>query len=223
MRKWIWIAGAILGLVVVVIAIGGWMLYRASRQVPEFYRKALVADPAAQAKASNAMLQKTSDLVSDVEREGRWQALFTAEEINGWLAVDLVNNHPGAIPAGVVDPRVAIRPQQLTLACRIDRDDLSGVLSLTVEPYMPEPNVIAVRVRSVRLGALPLPLGQILDSVSDASRQMHLRLQWQQAEGDPVALISTAPPRDQDDRVVRIESLRLGEGEVYISGTTQRR
>jgi hypothetical protein len=222
-RKWIWIAASVLGGLMLVVAGGVFALYRASQQVPEFYQEALQADPAIQTRTSDHMLQKAADLASDLKREGQWQALFTAEEINGWLAVDLVQNHPHALPPGVSQPRVAIGPQEMMLACRLRREDLSGVLSLTIEPYVAEPNVIAVRIRKVRLGALPLPLKQVLDQISQAARQMDFHLQWQQADGDPVALISVPPPRDEKNQRVQVENLRLGEGEIFVSGTTARR
>jgi hypothetical protein len=70
---------------------------------------------------------------------------------------------------------------------------------------------------------LPLPLKQVLDQISQAARQMDFHLQWQQADGDPVALISVPPPRDEKNQRVQVENLRLGEGEIFVSGTTARR
>ena len=58
---------------------------------------------------------------------GRWQALFTAEQINGWMAVDLARNFPNTLPPGVVDPRVDIRPEGVTVACRY----LEGAVATT--------------------------------------------------------------------------------------------
>ena len=217
-----WITAAVFGGLLLAVVLAGVLLYRASQQVPEFYEKALQADPAVQSEASDKMLQKASGLASDLEKRGEWQALFTEEEINGWLAADLARNHPHALPEGISSPRVAIAPESLTIACRLHRGNLQGVASLTVEPYLAEPNVIAVRIRSVRIGALPLPLGQVLDRVTEAARQADVRLEWQQADGDPVALVRIPPTRD-DRQQVHLENLRLGEGEIYIGGTTERR
>lgn len=216
-----WIAVAVLAGLLLILAVAAFLLYRASQQVPEFYEKALKADSAVQSQASDKMLQKASGLASDLEKRGEWQALFTEEEINGWLAVDLARNHPNAIPEGISAPRVAIAPESLTLACRVRHGNLNGVVSLTVEPYLAEENVIAVRIRKVRIGALPLPLGQVLDRVTEAARQANVRLEWQQADGDPVALFRIPPSDDKEQ--VRLESLRLGEGEIYVGGTTEKR
>ena len=189
--------------------------------MPEFYGPAIQADPAAQEDASDKMLQKAAALVSDVGNEDEWKSLFTEDEINGWLAVDLVENHPDALPPSVTDPRVSIEPDRLTLACRYDRGGWKCVLSVVVDVYLAEPNVVALRIRKARAGAVPLPLDEVLDRITTAAGKMDLQLRWQQAEGDPVALVSIRPPRDDDERVVRIESIKLGDGEIYLAGSSE--
>jgi len=208
-----------------VLVIGGGMfaMYKASQQVPEFYREALQVEPVKQHEASDQMLQRATTLASEVKQEGKWKALFTAEQINGWLAVDLVENHPGALPRGISNPRVAIEPDRVMLACRARRGELDSVVSLTVEPYLAEPNVMALRIRKARAGLLPLPLDRVLSYISRAANRLDLRLQWRQADGDPVALVSLRQPRDRHDRFVRIEALQLGESEVYLAGSTEQR
>jgi len=207
--------------VLAVIAAGLFGLYRASQQVPKFYRQAITLDPVAQKQASDQMLQQAAALASDLRKEGRWQAVFTAEQINGWLAVDLLENHPGALPRSLRDPRVAIDPDGVTLGCRFQRGNLNSVVTLTIQPYLPEPNVLALRIHKARAGLLPMPLAEILDRISQTARRMELRLEWRQTDGDPVALISIPPPRDQQGKVVRIETLRFRDGEIYLAGTTR--
>ncbi len=203
----------------VLIVLGLFGVYLAARHEPAFYHEAMHIDRAVLEKGSDRMLQQTTALASAVKKRGHWEALFTAEQINGWLAVDLVRNHPNTLPPVLHDPRVAIDPKRITIACRFDQDGLSSVLSLTVEPYLPEPNVVALRIVSARAGLLPVPLGQVLDRISEAARDMHVHLDWRRAGGDPVAMFSLPPTAD--DQPMRIEALRLGEGEVYVGGTTQ--
>ena len=73
-------------------------LYWASRHEPAFYREALEIEPAVLEKGSDQMLQRTTALVSAVKKKGSWKALFTTEQINGWLAVDRVKK-PSQGPA----------------------------------------------------------------------------------------------------------------------------
>ena len=150
--------------------------------------------------ASEQMTRRAAALAGDLQKEGRWQAVFTADQVNGWLAVEL-GKRPEMLPGAVRDPRVAIQPQQLTVACRYKDSQIDTVLSLTVDAYLAEPNVIALRIRKARAGSLPLPLDRVLQEVSRATDQLDWQVDWRQAAGDPVALVrmpavrvvSTAP------------------------------
>jgi hypothetical protein len=203
-------------LVVLLILVG---VYWAIQQAPEFYEKTLQADPVQQAAASNQMLQQATALASNTRTRGPWRALFTADQINGWLAVDLVKNHPTTLPPGISDPRLQICPNQLALACRYQGHGIRTVLWLTLDAYLAEPNVIALRIKKVRVGWLPLPLGNVLDAISRAARERNLPLRWTQADGDPVALI-TIPP-EHDRKIVRIETLKLGDNAILLTGKTE--
>ena len=223
MRKKLIIAGVVIGGLLLLGAIVLFAIYQGTKVEPEWYREAVALDPVAAREASDEMLQKTTTLINDVKKEGQWEALFTQAQVNGWLAVDLVENHPDALPRDVSDPRVAIRPEQVMLSCRFQYGDLKRVVTLTVEPSVQEPNVFAVRICKARVGVVPLPLDEILDAISQAVRKTDCRLEWRQAEGDPVAVITIPPPHTDDDKLIQVETLRLGDGEVYLSGRTQRR
>lgn len=223
MRKWLLVLGVpVAGLVAIgLIAIG--LLYLASRKAPDFYKQALVADRKEAEKASDELLERATALASDLEKEGQWEASFSDAQINGWLAVDLERNHPEALPKSISDPRVAITTEALTLAAGFDRGEVKSVLSLTVGVYVPQPNVIALRIRKARAGLLPLPLDSVLQRVSEAASQLNLAVEWRQEEGDPVALVSFPAPRNNENKLVQVEELELGDGVVHLSGTTLRR
>ncbi len=208
-----------LAVVLVLLLVG---LYFAARYEPAFYRKALEADKADLAKGSDRMVRQAAALQSVGQRDGRWEATITAAEINGWLAVDLPKNFPNTLPPSLHDPRVAIDPSGITVACRFRQGAIDSVLSLAVQPYLAAPNVIALRVLRARAGALPVPLRQVLDEISEAARAAQLALQWQHAGGDPVALLPLSADENAD-RIVRIETIELREGEIYVVGSTQRR
>ena len=96
-------------------------LYLAAQHEPAFYREAIEIDPAVAEKQSDLMLQQATALASAVKKEDHWEALFTAEQINGWLAVDMVKNHPHTLPPDFSDPRVAIDGRRVIIACRFAR------------------------------------------------------------------------------------------------------
>jgi len=222
-RKKLYIAGAVFCGILLAVAAGLLLLYKGAQQVPEEYRQVVDIEHDALQQGSDEMLRQAAALASDVKQQGQWQVLFTAQQINGWLAVDLPENHPRTLPDTMSDPRVVIKPDCIVLFCRFRRKNLESVLSLTVEPYMAEANVLALRIRRVRAGLVPMPLENVLAAVSKAARKAELPLQWRRADGDPVALVTIPQPRDEQNKVVEIKSLRLGEGEIYLSGRTERR
>jgi hypothetical protein len=213
-----WLLASLVVLLLVGLAV--WSHW-AARQVPEWYEQAVAAtDSAAQQKASGQMEQRTADLVSGLESTGRWEVVFTEQQINGWLAVGLKEKHPDALPEGFTEPRVRIEPDGVSGACQVERGPVSGVISLKVDVYLTEPNVVAVRIRRARLGRLPWPLDKILGSISESASRAEIPLRWSRTEGDPVALIRIS--LIEGDKRVRIEALQLDEGKIYVAGVTER-
>jgi hypothetical protein len=217
-RRTRWLS-AILLVAAIVAAIVG--IYFALRHEPAFYREALETKRDVLEKGSDRMLKQIGALQGAMVRSGRWQADITADEINGWLAVDLRKNHPNALPPSVHDPRVVIEPNEIDIGCQFDHWGGRTVLSLAFQPYVPEPNIVAFRIIRGRAGALPAPLKDVLDGISRAAAQLRLRMRWAQSGGDPVALISM--PDDDADCVVHIESIELRKGVIRITGVTERR
>jgi hypothetical protein len=202
-------------------------LYFAARYEPKFYRRAMQTDAAVSEKGSRQMLQRVSALIGDAQKIGRWEAVFTAEQINGWLAADFVRNHPDTLPPTMRDPRVEITPQKIVLACRYQRAAVSSVLTLTLDLYVPESspserNRVALRIVRARAGLLPLPLDDVLKTIHEAVQESGCHLEWRNTSGDPVALITLPPPHKNARTRLSIETIRLGEGEIYLAGTTQR-
>jgi hypothetical protein len=205
----------------VLAAVFGW-LYGLSREVPPFYTAALAQPSTAVHQASDALLREAAALVSALRKNGPWQALFTTEQINGWLADDLLKNHPSLLPETVGEPRVAIENNQLMIGFRWQQPQWPVIVSLAAEVYLREPNVVAVRIRKVRAGGLPLPLKNLLHDLIAAGRSLDLQIDEQQIDGDPLLLIT--PPQDGDygDLLVQLESLELHDGQLYVAGRSQR-
>ncbi len=211
-----------LGGLVVLALFALLLLYIAARHVPEFYRSALEIPQEKLQQGSDDMIRQAAALESAANKEGHWEALITAEEINGWLAVDLKKNHAESLPPTISDPRVAIGKEGITLACRYGEDSGSYILNLTIAPYVAEENVLALRIVRARVGLFPLALKPITDRITAAAREMQLHLEWRRGGGDPVALLSL-PDVAEGRRTVKIDAIRLGDGEIYISGTTEKK
>ena len=180
--------------------------------MPHFYTAALAQPSTSAHEASDQLIREAAALVSDLRKSGRWQALFTTEQINGWLADDLLKNHPTLLPPTVSEPRVAIEDNQLMLGFRWQQPRWNVVVSLAADVYLREPNVVAVRIRKVRAGGLPLPLKNLLNDLIAAGRGLDLQIDEQQIEGDPLLLIT--PPQDGE--------LRRPVGSAGIAGAARR-
>jgi hypothetical protein len=208
-------------LVVVVLAL---LLYRGSQYVPEFYEQALRSEPSPreQAELGDALEREALELRNDAQREGAWEAVFSDAQINAWLAHDLPRNHPRALPSNVSEPRVKITPDQVQLACKYEGQRLATVVSLSAEIHLTDkPNQLAIQIRSVRAGLIPLPLKNLLDQATEIARRSGLQLAWSQQEGDPVALLQIPSQIDgKTKRPLQVETLELREGEIYVAGHT---
>ncbi len=211
------VAGLLLLAAVILVA-----LWLASRHVPQFYREALAVDAAVQQQAAEHMDRQAMQMASNVEKSGHWQMRVTAAEINGWLAVVLPKKFPDSLPATLRDPRVAIEPGRLTLACRYQQGNIRSVLTLTIEPYVPKPDVLALRIRKARAGLVPMPLGDAISNIAKAVQGRGLDVQRRQADGDPVLQITLTPQPGERGKTVRIETLQLRPGEIDIAGTTEK-
>jgi hypothetical protein len=202
-----------------LVGIAVLLVYQAARSVPEFYQAAVAIEPQEQEDERDAFVARATALASDLHGQGRWQSLFTADEINAWLALELSTNYPDLLPAEMRDPRISITPEGATLGCHYKSGEIDSVVTVKFEAYLHSPHVVAIRVSHARAGALPVPLGLILDGISSVARDLNLRLEWRKAQGDPVALITLPPLSDSSRDSMRLDSIELRDGELFVAGT----
>jgi len=214
-----------------VAGIAVFLFFRALHHVPEFYHEVVAGDPVKQKAASHEMHLRTVELASQAQVAGRWQQTFTAEQVNGWLAVgrsqksdDISPEVRGLIPDTLIDPRVVIEPDGITLACRFDTGRAGQtVLWLKVDAYLTEGSEIALRIRKARAGAIPAPLDVVFKRLSEALAHAKCPARASQVDGDPVVLISLPPVGKHGELTIRLDTLRLSDGKIEVAGTTKRR
>lgn len=218
----LWFALAAAGL----LAAAAFVLYRGTQHVPEFYQQAIMPSvpPAQQAQVGDDFERQTLELHNQSTKPGRWQAEFTDEQINAWLATILPRNHPRALPAEIRDPRVKITEQGVQVAWRHQTERFQTVVSLSGRVYLTDkPNQVALRLQGVHAGWIPLPLDQVLRRVREAARQQGVDLLWSQQDGDPVAMCRVPARLERyPDREIRLESVELAPGRVRLAGQTER-
>ncbi|HET6883187.1 MAG TPA: hypothetical protein VFI31_23660 [Pirellulales bacterium] len=212
-----WLAGGLFALGAGLLGWGYW----AARSVPAFYAEAVAVPYEVHQEASERLLENAAALASGVNKQGKWQAIFTSEQINGWLATELEKTFPGLLPDYIADPRVTVEADGVLFGCRYLNGKVETVVSLKAEPHVSEPNVLKVRLSHARAGAFPLPLGKILEGVARAAADAKVQLSWLQSGGDPVAVIRLHA--GDDNTSYRLEKLQLSDDEVFLAGCTLQR
>ncbi len=207
-------AGSLAGAVLVGLAM------HAVRQVQPFYTAAIEINADTLADESHAMERRVAALVSDVVAVPRWQAVFSDLEVNGWLAVALKEKFADLLPESIVDPRVAFFRNEAVVGFRLVSEDFSAVISVRVEAWVSESDLLAVRLLKAHAGTLPIPLSTIVEHMSQGARTLQLPLRWTQEEGFPVALISLPDVLSTSEESRRLEAVELHEGELYVVGST---
>lgn len=197
------------------------LVKRSAQREPEFYSERLAIPPAVAEEESGEMVRRVTAVASNVEKPGAWEATFTEAQINGWLAVDLPRNHAQAIPRQISDPRIRIDPKRLTIVFRYDGPNFSGVPQVTIDAYLVDENTLAIRFLDFHAGALPLPEKVLMDAVAQVvARHGRVQLRWEQADGDPVAVLEFDLVDWRRDLELAVEEVRLDEASVYIAGRT---
>lgn len=208
-----WIVAPLL--IVAALAGGFWVAWR---HEPAFYSQELARDAQAQRESSDELLATATALVSQARNKPQFSALISAEQINGWLAVDLRENHPDLLPPDVSDPRLAIRPGEATIAWRQTIRGTSTVVSVRVDAFVSQQHELGIRIRGARAGAVPLPVGEFLDDLTDTAREANLVVRVSQEQGDPVLLISFDASQAAQPLKYLLDSVELRDGAIYVAG-----
>ncbi|GAC1474001.1 MAG: hypothetical protein NVSMB9_23590 [Isosphaeraceae bacterium] len=214
--------GLLLGAVVLAavggIAAVGWL---SLTHKPRFYQ-AMVAVPHAQQEVkAKRFVAHSLQLSNDIRNEPTWEASFSDQEVNAWLAEDLVTHFADQLPREVHQPRVMFEVDRVTLAFEFDHGPVRSVIWVVARPRVPESNVLELSLEKIRAGMLPIPAEQVLERITQHARAQGLDIEWKR-EGDlRVAVIRYTPHTNRDD--VRLEKLQIRKGEIRLAGRSDRR
>jgi hypothetical protein len=205
---------------VVVAVLGG--VYVALQQVRPFYQQALAVDPATLKQCSRELESRASALYSDSRKAGQWRAVFTADEINGWMAMQLTQGGgTHTLPKGVDLPRVAIGNDTLTLGFRTRHGGIETVVSADASVMVTEAGEVAIRLISVQAGTLPIPVLQVADEIAKACQKLSLPVRWTQESGQPVALVDIHQESSASRGQLSIDAVELRNNSLYVAGHTE--
>ncbi|MEM6691740.1 MAG: hypothetical protein AAF664_20090 [Planctomycetota bacterium] len=209
-----------------LVGLSYWAM-RQTKQVPEFYRVATTVEmsPVEMTRASEELEAEMETVRRDAEETGSWEAAFSQEQINAWLAHELPEKFPRIKRAGASEPRIALQDEKILAAIRISRGALNAVVSCELKVELTEqPNMIAVRLSHLRAGALPLPLDRFRNAISREASRGGLEIHWDETEEGPIALVSI-PSDDPRYRIspTIIEQVTIVENAIFVSGKSGER
>jgi hypothetical protein len=204
-----------------VAAAALWAAYSAARQVRPFYQQAMQLEPQVLERGRQELESRATTLYSDVRNTSKWQALFTDEQINGWLAAELEHRSSDEIHQSVREPRIAISPGVLTLGFTTTQSGVDTVVSVDAAVFLTEEGDISVRLTNVRAGTLPLPATLVADEIATACQKLPFPVLWTEYDGAPAAIIKIGHDESAGGDRFYLDAIELTEGQLFVAGHTE--
>lgn len=192
----------------------------AASRLPDAYGQHAAFEGPVAEQAARRFLAGVSSLHADFVKEGAWEAAFTQDELNGWLAVDLPRNHPQALPRRVREPRIRLRPRRVEIAARLAVAGLRPVVMVGLGVRLREPNQLAVTVEEASLGVIPLPRGPVLAEIRRRFDRLGMVTSVQRLDDQSVLVVYIPSTHESGGMSHWLESLSIADGTVAVSGRT---
>ncbi len=212
----------ILGLMVVVAVV--WWVLRSIQSVPQEYQAALEMPVAEAAEKGDELERTVVQLHNAIDDTQSWKLTISADQINGWLATDLIEKFPDALPSGISQPRVVLKPRSARLLFKYQvPGDLTGVATAEVDIFVTDQhNQLALEVLEVRSGVVKLPIALWLDSICSTLSRQGISVEWHFRNSNPVVLIRVPDKIDElsDRGRIVVESVEIVENGIVIAGTS---
>jgi hypothetical protein len=188
------------------------------RHVPGFYRRSAVPPGPARVLHSKAFVKECLDLTTSISCQKKWTAVFTEAQINSYFEEHFIQHHQDQIflRPGLSSPRVAIDPDQVRLAFRYGKGAWSTIVSISLRVWLPkkEANVVALELRGLHAGSLPITSQSLLDHISEICQSQSIDVKWHRYQGNPVALLRF--PSNPSRPSVQLCQLELRHGMLVI-------
>jgi hypothetical protein len=154
----------------------------------------------------------------------RIHEVFGEDDINAWLTGELLRKFQHCLPPGVSEPQVDFANGGGLVGFRYEQSGLKGVVTMDVDVAMTgKGSQLGIRFRKISVGSLPLPVGKVLDLISEAAMRSQGRnykgpevVKWTKQGGDHMALLPGSGPGGGYFNMLESFSLRDGEVELTI-------
>jgi hypothetical protein len=214
-KRLLWIALALC--VLASIPIGVWL---SLTYQPSYYR-AMVRLPREQrAGQAKKFVAQSLQLRNDICNEPTWEAVFTDQEVNAWLAEDLATYFADQLPPEVDEPRVLFELNRITLAFLLKQGSVQSVITVVARPRVPGGNTVELTLEKIRAGILPVPADNVLDRIIEYARFHGVNAEWTRKDGYPVVLMRYTPSLERED--VQLEELQIRAGQMRLAGHSDR-
>jgi hypothetical protein len=207
----------IVGLILLLVAAIPGLIWVSLTHQPGFYRAMVQLPRGERAVKARRFMAQSLQLRNDICNEPTWEAIFTDQEVNAWLAEDLVTHFADQLPPEVHEPRVVFELDRVTLAFQLDQGPFSSVIWVVARPRVPEGNVVELTLEKIRAGVLPVPADGVLDRITAYVRDRGLDVHWRRGdEGLPVVTLRYTPDSERDD--VELERVQIQQGQIRLAG-----
>jgi hypothetical protein len=204
-------------LVVVTIPLAVWL---SLTYQPSFYRM-MVTLPHEQSEAkAKHFVAQSLQLRNDIVNEPTWEAVFSDQEVNAWLAEDLVTHFADQLPPEVRDPRVLFETNRVVFAFQLKKGGVHSVITVVARPRVPEGNTVELTLEKIRAGIVPVPADNVLDRIIEHARRHGVEVQWERRDGYPVVVMRYTPNLARED--IQLEELEIRSGQIRLAGRSDR-
>jgi len=214
-RRLCW--GCVTACLLVGIAVSAWL---SLTYEPSYYRE--IVNLPRRDREANAKQFVTSSLQlsNDIRNESLWEAVFSDQEVNAWLAQDLLTHFAEHIPPEVREPRVIFETDRIVLAFRYEQLGVETVITVIAKPRVPRDNLLELTIESVRAGILPVYADGVFDRIVGHARSKGIDVSWKRRDGYPVVSLFYSPNPQRND--VRLENLQLRTGQIRLAGRSEK-
>ena len=209
------------GLVVILVAGAGLVLYLVLGYEPDLYKQAVAPAGEARTQLSQDFLKEFSTLLSAPEAERDWYVKFSDEQINSYLEEGFIKEGLASriLPPGVSHPHIVFGPQEVHLAFRYGAGAWNTVISVDLRVWLAkaEPNAVALELEGIHAGALPISGKWLLEDFAKSVRDKNgMDLTWYRTNGHPVALLRFQA--DQPHPSLLLQGVQMQQGALTIRG-----
>lgn len=196
-------------------------LYLSAQKLPDFYRKSLSVPEESHLLQHERMRHKIGQLNNDLQRtEEKWEINVTDSDLNGFFAVESAKSE-NLFPPEIFSPRLSFSKRQIDFACRIEQGTVTGILHLSVQMTLPEPNRVMLRIKSAKLGRLPISKKLPARMLADALLKKEYDVQTD-FDGDEPSITVTFDWKYAKKYSIELDALSVQDGVLQLSGSSKK-